>query len=210
MPLEMSIGEGRRLSPHNAQLSIACKRLTYGESEEGAYPIASLLEIAMDVSTPRLMRSRDDAIIAGVAGGIARYLSVDSTIVRLIFVALVFTGVGVMLYPLLWIIMPLEEKPAPGRTTEDAARASAPRPQSGSQTDASSDEGAEIPVNNLNTLDPRSASPSVQRNRQLGVILISIGILALLSILLGPAFGKLLFPAVLIAAGVLVLLRNRR
>jgi len=62
----------------------------------------------MDISTSRLMRSRHDAIIAGVAGGIARYLRVDSTIVRLVFVALIFTGVGVLLYPALWIIVLLE------------------------------------------------------------------------------------------------------
>ena len=43
------------------------------------------------------MRSRHDTMIAGVAGGIARYLGIDSTIVRLVFVALIFTGVGVLL-----------------------------------------------------------------------------------------------------------------
>lgn len=170
----------------------------------------------MNASTSRLMRSRDDAIIAGVAGGIARYLGVDSAIVRLIFVVLVFTGAGVLLYPVLWIIMPLEGTLAPGRAADDPAPApfmrsgSAQRLQSDPPTGASGDVESEIPVNNLNDRDPRRVSPSVQRNWQLGVILIGVGILALLSILLGPAFGKLLFPIVLIAAGVLVLLRNRR
>jgi phage shock protein C len=178
--------------------------------------MASLTEIAMDISTPRLVRSRDDAVIAGVAGGIARYLEVDSTIVRLIFVALVFTGVGVLLYPLLWIIMPLEGTPAPGRPTGDAGRGPstrsehAQRPSSDPLTGEASDPELEIPINNLNDRRQRPPSPYVQRNQQMGVILISIGILALLSILLGPAFGKLLFPLVLIAAGALLLLRNRR
>lgn len=199
-----------------AQLSIVRKRLTYGKSED--LPDNKPMEIAMDVSTPRLMRSRDDAIIAGVAGGIARYLGVDSAIVRLIFVALAFTGAGMLLYPLLWIVMPLERTSAPQRPTQDpgredetfARKMSASRPRANSQTDTSDDNGSEIPVNNLNTPDPRRASPYAQRNRQLGAILIGIGILALLSILLGPAFGKLLFPTVLIAAGALLLLRNRR
>lgn len=172
----------------------------------------------MDVLTPRLMRSREDAIIAGVAGGIARYLGIDSTIVRLVFVALAFTGAGVLLYPLLWIIMPLEGTPAPGRAAENrgqakeafARDANATGPRTNAQPDVSGNNESEIPVNNLNNLDPRRASPDAQRNRQLGVILIGIGTLALLSILLGPAFGKLLFPAVLIAAGVLLVLRNRR
>lgn len=172
----------------------------------------------MDVSTPRLMRSREDAIIAGVAGGIARYLGIDSAIVRLVFVALAFTGVGVVLYPLLWIIMPIEGTPAPGRAAENpgqaketfAPRANATAPRSHAQPDVSGTCESEIPVNNLNNLDPRRASPDAQRNRQLGVILIGIGMLALLSILLGPAFGKLLFPTVLIAVGVLLVLRHRR
>lgn len=170
----------------------------------------------MNASTLRLMRSRDDAVIAGVAGGIARYLGVDSVIVRLIFVMLVFTGVGVFLYPVLWIIMPLERTSTPGRATNDAGRAPfmqderAPQPRSEPLTGADSDVGSEIPVNNLNDRTSHRASPPRQRNRQLGVILVGVGILALMSVLLGPAFGKLLFPVVLIAAGVLVLLRGPR
>ncbi len=170
----------------------------------------------MNASTLRLMRSRDDAIIAGVAGGIARYLGVDPTIVRLIFVLLVFSGVGVLLYPVLWIIMPLEGTSAPGSTADDSGRepfvrgGSAQRRQPDPLNSADGDFESEIPVNNLNGHNTRHASPSVQRSGQLGVILIGVGILALLSILLGPVFGKLLFPIVLIAAGALVLLRNRQ
>ncbi len=58
--------------------------------------------------TQRLMRSRTDKVIAGVAGGIGQYLAIDPVIVRLAFVALCFTGVGVLLYPVLWLIMPVE------------------------------------------------------------------------------------------------------
>ena len=44
----------------------------------------------------RLMRSRTDRKIAGVCGGIAEYLDVDSTIVRVIWVVAVpSTGAGV-------------------------------------------------------------------------------------------------------------------
>ena len=58
--------------------------------------------------TQRLMRSRSDKVIAGVAGGIGQYLAIDPVLVRLAFVALAFTGVGLLLYPVLWIIMPIE------------------------------------------------------------------------------------------------------
>jgi len=37
-------------------------------------------------------RSRNDKMIAGVCGGIARYFNVDTTIVRLLFVLAVFLG----------------------------------------------------------------------------------------------------------------------
>lgn len=177
--------------------------------------LRSSMEITMDVSTPRLMRSRGDALIAGVAGGIARYLGVDSTLVRLIFVVLAFSGAGVLLYPLLWIIMPLERTPAPGRATNPAGREPfvdgerVQRLRSDPPTGTDGDADSEIPINNLNDRNPRHALPSARRTWQLGVILIGVGILALLSLLLGPAFGTLLFPMVLIAAGVLVLLRNR-
>ena len=64
--------------------------------------------------TQRLMRSRTDKVIAGVAGGIGQYLAIDPVIVRLAFVALCFTGVGVLLYPVLWLIMPVEGGQHPG------------------------------------------------------------------------------------------------
>ena len=51
--------------------------------------------------TERLMRSRTDKVFAGVAGGIGQYLAIDPVIVRLAFVALCFTGVGIFLYPVL-------------------------------------------------------------------------------------------------------------
>lgn len=57
----------------------------------------------------RLMRSESDKMIAGVCGGIAAYLGVDSVFVRLAFLLLLFaSGIGVLLYIVLMIIMPSE------------------------------------------------------------------------------------------------------
>ena len=59
----------------------------------------------------RLMRSDSDKIIAGVCGGIASYLDIDSVFVRLAFLLLFLaSGVGLILYLVLMIIMPLETK----------------------------------------------------------------------------------------------------
>lgn len=61
-------------------------------------------------SVKKLTRSKSDQMIAGVAAGIANYLSIDPIIVRLIFVLITLGGgSGILLYVLLWIIMPLEE-----------------------------------------------------------------------------------------------------
>lgn len=59
------------------------------------------------MQTKRLLRSRDQRVVAGVAGGIATYFEIDPVIVRLVFVVLgLANGVGVLLYLLLWLIVP--------------------------------------------------------------------------------------------------------
>lgn len=57
----------------------------------------------------RLTRSKSDRMVAGVAGGIAQYLSVDPVLVRIIFVGLaLFGGGGIFLYLICWLLMPEE------------------------------------------------------------------------------------------------------
>ncbi len=57
----------------------------------------------------RLYRSRDEKMIWGVCGGIAKYFDIDPTIVRLIAVLTLFFGLaGVLAYLVLAIVVPLE------------------------------------------------------------------------------------------------------
>lgn len=51
-----------------------------------------------------------DKMIAGVCGGIAQYLNVDATLIRVIFLVLVLAGIfpGVLAYIVAWIVMPAE------------------------------------------------------------------------------------------------------
>lgn len=57
----------------------------------------------------RLMRSRNDRMLAGVAGGLAQHLNMDPTLIRLIFVVLALAGgPGLLIYLILWLIMPEE------------------------------------------------------------------------------------------------------
>ena len=58
----------------------------------------------------QLTRDTDNKMIAGVCSGIANYLNVDPTVIRLIWaIAISFFGTGAFLYLIAWIIMP--EKP---------------------------------------------------------------------------------------------------
>ena len=57
----------------------------------------------------KLRRSRSDKMIAGVCGGLGKYLEIDSTVVRLAFVLLlIFAGTGVLAYLIAWLVMPYE------------------------------------------------------------------------------------------------------
>jgi phage shock protein C len=65
----------------------------------------------------RLMRSVVDCKIAGVCGGIAEYLEIDSTMVRLIWILLVLMPVpvvpAILGYFVAWIVMPKAPFPMP-------------------------------------------------------------------------------------------------
>lgn len=60
----------------------------------------------------KLYRSRTDTMIGGVCGGLARYFNIDSVLVRLFFILLVWSGMPVLAYIVLWIVMPLEPQTA--------------------------------------------------------------------------------------------------
>jgi len=63
----------------------------------------------------KLYRSNSDEMIGGVCGGIARYLRLDTTLVRLFFVLLaVGDSVGVLIYFILWLVMPSEDNASGG------------------------------------------------------------------------------------------------
>lgn len=62
------------------------------------------------METKKLYRSRTDQMIGGVCGGLADYFNMDPTVIRLLFVLLaVLAGHGVLIYLILWLVIP----PAP-------------------------------------------------------------------------------------------------
>jgi len=76
----------------------------------------------------KLYRSRDNVMLAGVAAGLADFLDIDPTIVRLIFAFSIFLGgTGLLVYVVMWMVVPeapdassevVEAKPAAKKTTK--------------------------------------------------------------------------------------------
>lgn len=58
----------------------------------------------------QLTRSMTDKFIAGVCGGIAKYLNVDPTLIRIIAVLFIFLGIfpAFLAYIVAWVVMPAE------------------------------------------------------------------------------------------------------
>lgn len=60
----------------------------------------------------QLARSRSDRFIGGVCGGLGKHTDLPSWAWRVIFcLILLYFGVGLLLYSLLWIFLPLESAP---------------------------------------------------------------------------------------------------
>ena len=145
----------------------------------------------------RLERSNANRVIAGVCGGIAEYLAVDATLVRVVFVVLgFFGGIGLLAYIVLLILMPLPGRPAPFTSTTPPA---APADATAASTVA--------PV------DPAIHAAEAERRRMaVGYLLIGLGVVFLLSNAGVFRFAQLqlLWPLVLIGIGALFLLLGRR
>jgi phage shock protein C len=61
------------------------------------------------IGRKRLVRPRANRKIAGVCAGFAEYFDLDVSLVRLVWlIVAVMTGIGLLTYPIAWIIMPEE------------------------------------------------------------------------------------------------------
>jgi phage shock protein C len=63
--------------------------------------------------TRKLYRSRTNRKLAGICGGLAQYFNLDATLMRVLFVVLaVLGGSGLVIYLVMWIIVPNEPQGA--------------------------------------------------------------------------------------------------
>ena len=153
------------------------------------------------MSTKKLYRSRTDKMLGGVCGGLGQYLGIDSTLVRLFFVLLALAnGVGVLIYFVMWLIVPREGQ-AEEATTEETIRAGA-------------DEIAERAQAMGDEVREAVRGPHLQAGIIIGAALIVLGAYFLLQNLNFPwlwwlRFG-FLWPVLLIVAGLALLLRRAK
>jgi phage shock protein C len=61
---------------------------------------------APEAVRPPLRRSSTDRMLGGVCGGLAEYSGIDPVLWRVGMVALTLLGPGVIVYLLLWVLMP--------------------------------------------------------------------------------------------------------
>ena len=156
----------------------------------------------------RLYRSRSDRMIWGVCGGLAKYFDIDPTIVRIITVLSIFvTGLGILAYIILAIALPLENSKAtePKDTIKENIE---------EMKETASELGREI-RSTLAGEEGESEEVAKIRHRRrnlFGIILIVLGGVFLLgSFNLFWWFNWAnLWPLILVAIGVLIILSTRR
>ncbi len=70
-----------------------------------------MTDIHADLRRQGLVRPRDERVIAGVCAGLGRRFGLDPSPARLLFVLvlMVVPGSQLLVYPILWILMPNEE-----------------------------------------------------------------------------------------------------
>jgi phage shock protein C len=143
----------------------------------------------------RLYRSRTDRVMQGVAGGVAEYLDVDSTIVRVIWalLALVTGGLFAALYIVMWAIVP--EGPAPATPAEGGAGGVDPTT---GQPVAASPLPAAQPI-------PRHRRGSGSGSYVVGLILVGVGLYFLIREYFPAINLDRLWPLGLVALGVVLL-----
>ena len=78
--------------------------------QDDAEPQSETNPKPLSASEPRgsFYRNSNDTVIAGVCSGVAHYLKIDPTIVRLLFAIITFGGfgTGILIYIVLWIVLP--------------------------------------------------------------------------------------------------------
>ncbi len=155
----------------------------------------------------RLYRSQGDRMIWGVCGGLARYFAIDPTIVRIIFVLLLFAnGAGVLAYIVLAIVVPLEGSKT-GQTRDTV------RENMAEIRETAAEVGQEVCATIGGEEGKSTTSPETHHRRQLffGITLLVVGVLLLAGNLnLFSWFRwQFIWPVIIIGVSLLIIFRAR-
>ena len=149
----------------------------------------------LPITPKRLYRTKRNAMIAGVAAGIAEYFNVDPAVVRLIFVlATIFGGSGVLVYIILWVVLPEESTGVIG--SHETVRANV------QELKGKAEDLAKGIQSQVSSGSWRANSTELRTKSMVGYILIGLGVLFVLQ-----NFGffrvDIFWPIVLVAIGLL-------
>ena len=86
-------------------ISIMGQPEDYAETEE-MYNTSSQSYQRNNTSLKKLFRDGDDKFLGGVASGIGHYFNVDTIWIRLLFILFAFSGTTILIYIILWILLP--------------------------------------------------------------------------------------------------------
>jgi phage shock protein C len=151
-------------------------------------------------TTKRLYRSQTDRMLAGVCGGLGEYFDIDPIIFRLIFVLLTIgAGSGVLLYILAWVIIP----DAPTSAKEKNSKADTDEERVTKTIESKAKEIADDLQTSAERFKKTGNSNSVS-----GLILLVLGVLFLVQNVTGFNVWGNLWPLILIATGVGIILKG--
>lgn len=155
----------------------------------------------------RLYRSRSDRMIWGVCGGLAEYFGIDPTIVRIISVLLIFAdGLGILAYIIMAIVVPLE-------SSQVATPKEVMKENIAEMKETATHLEHEIRATFAQEEGTPTERSKVTRNYQIfGTILIIVGTIFLLASfnLFWWFRWTYLWPSIIIAIGLLIILGARR
>ena len=145
-------------------------------------------------NTNRLARSRTDYMVGGVCGGLGKYFKIDPVFIRLLFVLITLAGgSGVLIYFILWIVIPREDIIATQQTNLDG-------PELGRRASLMGEEIGQV-----------ASQPNRRTIQFIGIALVVAGLYYLLQNLNIPWLNwmnnVLVWPVLLIVGGGFLLLR---
>lgn len=169
----------------------------------------------------RLYRSRTDSVLGGVAGGVAEYLDIDPSIVRVVWavLAIVTGGLFLLLYIVMWIVVPegpigspmgFSSTPPPPSAPASSADADAPAAEGTPAAAADGPSTARAPAWGSGWQGTTRRRDGSAGAWIFGLILIALGVWFLVDEYIPSFDSRFVWPVALVVVGVVLLLVSLR